>query len=90
MDRSRRKPPQDDPYDSLKNIHLDVHNLRKDMRDAVAKSQTAIMNRLSLVEAKVDKIGTGGLSPEDKAALAELATEGERVTLKAEALNAQR
>jgi len=89
-DRSRNRPPRDDPYDSLGNIHKDVHNLRKDIRDAIEKSQTAIMNRLSLIAAKIDGIGAGGISPEDKAALDALAVEGEAVTLKAERLNAER
>lgn len=54
--RKRRKPP----YNSLKNIHLDVHGLRKDIREAIEKSQTAIMNQLSLISSKIDGIGGGG------------------------------
>jgi len=72
------------------NVHKDVHGIRRDFRGAVEKSQTALLNRLSLIEAKIDKLGTGGLSPEDKAALADLVTEGERITRKVEALNAER
>jgi hypothetical protein len=37
----------------------------------------------------IEALSQDGLSPEDSAALAELVIEGERVTLKAEALNAQ-
>lgn len=85
---SPRRPPAD-PYDSLKNIHLDVHGLRRDIRNAIEKSQTALMNRLSLIEAKIDKIGTGGATPEDAAALAALATEGEAIAVRLEVLNAK-
>lgn len=40
----------------LDNVHKDVHGIRRDFRRAVAESQTALMNRLSLLEAKIDAI----------------------------------
>lgn len=86
-----RKRPD---YDSLKNIHLDVHGLRKDIRDAITKSQKAVLNavehsqsalmmRLSLIEGK---IGTGGITPDDAAELAALLNETKAIAEQAEAL----
>jgi len=89
-DRGRRDGFSHEDRALLNNVHLDVHGIRRDFRDAIEKSQTALLNRLSLIGAKIDAIGTGGLSPEDKAALADLVTEGERITRKVEALNAER
>lgn len=80
MPRDNRRPPRDDPYDSLKNIHLDVHGIRKQVLDAIEKSQTAILNRLTAhltrIEAKIDKltpapggtVDTGALATAAKAA----------------------
>lgn len=83
-DRNRR----DNPYDSLANIHLDVHNLRKDIREAIEKSQTALLNKLSLIASKIDGIGSGGITPEEIAQLAALAAEGEAIVIRLEKLNA--
>lgn len=52
------------------NIHRDVHHIRGDFRDAVEKSQTAIMNRLSLMDAKLDRITSGEVVTEADKALA--------------------
>lgn len=70
------------------NVHKDVHGIRRDFRDATERSQTAIMNRLSLIEAKVDRISGGEVVTDaDKALMAASVTQMRKVVEAAKALD---
>lgn len=57
------------PYDSLENIHKDVHGLRKQLLEAITATHVATMSMLTLISTKLDKLGAGGgITPEDEAA----------------------
>lgn len=68
------------------NIHRDVHGIRRDFRDAIERSQAALLNKLSLIDAKLDKIGTGGVTPEDQARIDALMADGAKIVADVKAL----
>jgi len=90
-DRGRRDGFTHEDRQLLNNVHADVHHIRRDFRDAIEKSQTAIMNRLSLIEAKVDRLtpAPGGeiVTDQDKALMAESLVRMGKVVAAANALD---
>ena len=71
----------------LESIHADVHGIRGDLLSAIEKSQTAIMNRLSLIEAKIGNLD--GITAEDLARIDALTKEGARLVTILKGVDAQ-
>lgn len=73
----------------LENVHLDVHGIRRQFIDTIEKSQTALMNRLSLLSAKIDKLTPSGdaVTEADKALMAASLVRMQSVIAKAKALD---
>lgn len=96
-DRNRR----DDPYDSNKNIHLDVHGIRKQFLDALKENQKAVLNavehsqsalmmRLDLIEKAIAKISVPSgeaVTAADKALMAASLVRMQGIVAKAKALD---
>lgn len=71
------------------NIHRDVHHVRQDFREAIERSETAVLNKLSLLEAKIDKLTPSGdvVTEADKSLMAASLAKFRGVIDKAKALD---
>jgi len=71
------------------NIHKDVHGVRREFRDAIEKSQTALLDKLSVIQAKVDRLVPSGdvVTEQDKALMAASLARMETVIAQAKALD---
>ena len=88
-DRGRRDGFSHEDRALLNNVHLDVHGIRRDFRDAIEKSQTALLDKLSVIQAKVDRLVPSGdvVTEQDKALMAASLARMETVIAQAKALD---